>query len=335
MNIEEVEILIVGAGMAGLMAAESLSASRHQVLVLEQALHVGGRMATSAIGSDLADTGAQFFTARSAAFQACVRAWLAQGLVFQWGQGWATEGTADPVEDGYPRYAVHGGMRALPEQLARGLNVRAGVTLASVTAVAGGWQAVDTDSRAYFARALVLTPPVPQSLALLAAGKISLAAADQAALARITYAPCLTGLFLINGEAHLPRPGALLKQDAPIFWIGDNRRKGLSSQTLITAHAGPAFSERYWNAPQGEVLEAMLSHIRPFLAAGAGVGEARLLRWPYTLPLTLHPRRCLLAAGLPPLAFAGDAFAGPRVEGSALSGLAAAAAVSAALAKRK
>jgi predicted NAD/FAD-dependent oxidoreductase len=37
-----------------------------------------------------------------------------------------------------------------------------------------------------------------------------------------------------------------------------------------------------------------------------------------------YPERCLVAAKEPPLVFAGDGFGSPKVEGAALSGLAAA-----------
>ena len=55
----------------------------------------------------------------------------------------------------------------------------------------------------------------------------------------------------------------------------------------------------------------------------ADIGEAQLKRWPYCLPMEFYPRRTLIAEGVPPLAFAGDAFGEPRVEGASMSGLAA------------
>ena len=52
---------------------------------------------------------------------------------------------------------------------------------------------------------------------------------------------------------------------------------------------------------------------------------AQLKRWRFATPQAIWPEPCWAAADGPgPLVLAGDAFAGPRVEGAALSGLAAA-----------
>jgi renalase len=164
---------------------------------------------------------------------------------------------------------------------------------------------------------------VPQSLALLAAGSVALTAPDRAALERIVYAPCLCGLFWLEGKITLPAPGALQRPGADLAWVADNQQKGLSADaTLITVHAGPAYSALHEDTPADELLATFQASLQPFMQGKVLLREAQLKRWRYALPTVTHPARYLQAQGLPPLYFGGDAFGGPRVEGAALSGLA-------------
>jgi predicted NAD/FAD-dependent oxidoreductase len=328
------DVLVVGAGMAGLMAAQQLQALGKTVTVVDREERVGGRIVTEHIGAGWADTGAQFFTAREPAFQVFVEKWLAEGIIFEWSTGWSDGSLSGSLGDGFARYAAYGGMTAVPRRLAQDLTIHKAVTIERVQVVEDSWTAVTQAGHTYHSRALILTPPVPQSLALLATGNVTLAQADQEALERIVYAPAIAAAIRVTGEVNLPEPGALQRPDERVSWIADNRRKGISPQvTLLTLHVNPTYSRMWWLAPAAELKgalrrEAVNKMLRPFLAPNVTIHQVHLHRWPYALPITLHPERTLLVANLPPLAFAGDAFNGPRVEGAALSGLAAAEAVS-------
>ena len=100
---------------------------------------------------------------------------------------------------------------------------------------------------------------------------------------------------------------------------------------IVTVHAAPQYSRELWGVPENVALETLEAGLHPFLASGASIIEAQLKRWRYALPTVLHPERFLIATGLAPLAFAGDAFGEARVEGATLSGLAAGAALAARL----
>jgi renalase len=319
------DVLIVGAGLAGLMAANRLHAAGRDVLLLDKGRGVGGRLATRCIGPGRADHGAQFFTVREPEFAAFVTEWKAQELVYVWSEGWS-DGLAAAADDGHARYAVRGGMAALAKQLARPLAVRMGVKVVRITAVSSGWQVRDETGQTYRSQALILTPPAPQSLALLAAGGVELETADRTALEAITYAPCLCGLFWVEGTVNVPHPGAVQGDETTtLSWLADNQRKGISPEAqLLTLHAGIDFSQRHYDDLVEVVLSLLQQELTPYLAANATIREAQLKRWRYARPLTLYTERYLRAAVLPPLLFAGDAFNGPRVEGAALSGLAAA-----------
>jgi len=316
------DVLVVGAGLTGLMAAHVLQERGLGVTLVDKGRSVGGRLATRRIGPGKADHGAQFFTVRSPEFESWVDGWIADGLVYRWSTGWSDGSLVPATADGHPRYAVQGGMNALAKHLARGLDTRVGVRLASVNPDGGGWRSEDEGGRIYVSQALLLTAPVPQSLALLDAGNVQLEPEDRRLLEPIDYAPCLAGLFQVDGSVHLPEPGALQQPGAAISWISDNQRKGISPDAaIITVHAGPDFSRRLFDRSDAEALAELEAGLRPFLDQQTVIVEAQLKRWSYALPTVLHSDRCLVATGLPTLVFAGDAFGGPRIEGAALSGL--------------
>jgi renalase len=327
------DVLIVGAGLSGLMAARVLQEKGRRVTIVDKGRGVGGRLATRRIGPGRADHGAQFFTVRSPKFRTWTDKWLAEEIVFRWSTGWS-DGSLGTVAspDGYPRYAVRGGMNNLAKHLAKDLDTRVNVRIQEARPIENGWQVRSEDGRLFTSQALLLTPPVPQSLALLDTRGNCLSSADRRALERIEYAPCMAGLFWVDGSVQLPEPGAVQRPEAAISWIANNRQKGISPDAeIVTVHAGPAHSRLLWNETEASALSSLQSALQPFLDPTARIIAAQLKRWRYALPTTIHPDPCLLASRLAPLVFAGDAFGSPRVEGAALSGLAASSAIESSL----
>lgn len=317
------EVLIVGAGLAGLMAAQTLAEQGIETIILERGGVVGGRMETCSIAAGQADSGAQFFTIRDEVFKSYVDKWIADRLVFEWARGW-NDASLVALRDGNSRYAVRGGFVALAQYLARGRDVRLNTELKSLSKHGDRWQATDSGGKLYTAPAVILTPPIPQTLAILQAGNVTLDDKDREALKSVEYMPSLVGIFSISGDRGLPAPGAVQRPEANIRWIADNRRKGISKSIVLTAQAGPTYSRQLWNATDEEVLSALRVDLLPFIADDARILESKLRRWRYAQPLKAYSERYFIPKGLDGLVLAGDAYGDPRIEGAALSGIAAA-----------
>jgi predicted NAD/FAD-dependent oxidoreductase len=145
------------------------------------------------------------------------------------------------------------------------------------------------------------------------------------ALWRTDYDRTLCLLAVCAGPTAVPEPGGVQGADGFTF-IADNRRKGISDIDAITLHADPAWSSEHWDTPVDEVHRALLDQARPWLG-DTEVVESQVKRWRFATPRSIWPEATWSPDDVGSLALAGDAFAGPRVEGAAVSGLAAAAAL--------
>ncbi len=320
------DVIVIGAGVSGLIAACILKASGVNALVLDKGRGLGGRLATRRTPLGVFDHGAQFFTARDPLFRVWVEAWLKAGIVRPWATGFALADGAFK-RDGETRYCGVSGMTAIAKHLAQGLDVRVNAKVTHVQAGDDGWGVTTEAGERFSGRALLLTPPVPQSLQLIAAGNAPLPERIRNDLKQIDFAPCLAVLAQLAGASLIPEPGGLWFAGEPVSWMADNQRKGVSSGSgaAITIHAGPQFSQAHWATPEAEVTSALLAVAAPWL--GSAPVQCQLHRWRYSLPLCVHPERCVVLREPAPLVFAGDAFGGGRVEGAVLSGLAAGAAL--------
>ena len=305
-------IVVVGAGLSGIVAARSLRAAGRSVVLLDKGRVPGGRLATRRVAGGTLDHGAQFFTVRSDAFRTMVDDLLAAGVVREWCRGFAEI-------DGYPRYAAVGGMNALARSLAADLDVRCGVTARAVGRHGYGWR-IDAGDLVVDAPAAVVTPPLPQALALLDAGGTSY----DPALAAVPFHKVLALLVTLDGDPAVGEPGARQLTEGLFSFVADNARKGVSAAPALTLHVAHGPSADRWDDPDDEVAADLLAAAAPWIG-DARVVASELKRWRYAGPVTpLAAHAATVADGL---VLAGDAFAGAKVEGAVLSGLAAAAAL--------
>ena len=357
------DVLVIGAGIAGLACARQLNGHGHVVTVVDKGRGVGGRLATRRLGESAYDTGAQFISARDAEFAAELHAAGAR----VWSHGFPRLG-GEVAADGHPRYVMPGGMNRLAkwmaqgmakgmakgmaqgmeqgmaQGMAQGLTLRDQLTVTGLAVVDGRLQVTCTPgdlapagavprgpAQVLSADAVVLTAPAPQAAQLLSGQGFTVPPEVLA----VRYDPCLCLLldYPQVGAALMPLPGGVqVADDAAIGWIASQRAKGFErvGDGLIV-HATGAWSAAHYGLADAaivELLRPLAEAVLRRLGITAKAGDCQLKKWKYSLPTVTVDAPYVRVAAAAPVLLAGDAFGGrPRVEGAWLSGRAAAAAL--------
>ena len=315
MKISGKTVLVVGAGISGLLTATILKRAGVQVKVLEKGRGFGGRMATRRMDGGRLDHGAQFFTVRTSDFGRWVEEWQEKGVIREWFR----KAPWDRSPEGHPRYCGISGMTDVPQPLGEDLDVERSVRIESTKHSASGWTLQSDKGAAFEADILILTAPVPQSIALLSDAGVRLPEEEWQSMKKVDYEPCLTGLLVLDGPSGLAEPGGVKTKGGVIEWLGDNTRKGISPEvSTVTVHSTPEFAREHWDSPDEVRLPLLQDAASEYLKAKIVNGSVH--RWGFNVPING------LTKGFSwydefGLGFAGDGFGGPRVEGAALSGI--------------
>jgi len=333
------DVIIVGAGIAGLAAAQQLTASGLKVCVLEKSRGVGGRLATRRIttlhGEVLVDHGAQYFTCRSLAFQEVLAPLLAQGTVTTWLDAIPTltlQGiTPASAEHTYPRYCCPQGMTTLAKVLAANLTIQrqSKVDKLSLTADAE-WQ-VSTEAGEFFtAKALILTPPPHQSFTLL--GSLREQFAQLVAAWDVQLDPCLAVIAGYGSSTSLNgMPRGLRWQDDPVIsWSAvDSSKRAQPPAPVLVFHTTPQFARDHEADHPQSLAALVLEHAAQKLYSQVSLDLrspewSQAHYWRYAQPVNPLSDKCLGSALPAPLILGGCWCSQGRVEGAFLSGQAAA-----------
>jgi renalase len=254
------DVLVVGAGLAGLAAARDLTNAGYRVLMLEKSRGVGGRAATKRLelsridagrthleGIVRADHGAQFFTARSERFQQMITQMSALGIVREWTRGFPRlKATGLEQRTGLnPRFVCPPGMSALGKTIRDGtghekpLEIEFGAWVSAVWQSSHGWTTVLENGELRHGGALVVNAPAPQALNLL---HQNLNQDRIAALSAVQFDPCWA---VVVGLETRPDPGWMgVEIEHPMLaWASlDHTKREADAPPVLVLHATPTWS---------------------------------------------------------------------------------------------
>lgn len=311
-------VAVVGAGLAGLRAADVLDLAGIDVVVFDKGRVPGGRLTTRRSEGSACDHGAPAIESRHPRFTAWCDSLAEDGLLdrdLRRSRFVRADGTLVDLPSDAVGWRPRGGFGDFAASLASTLDVRCGVVVRTCRRDDHAWSLTfDDASHAGPFDGLLLTAPAPQSAAMLG---------DECPLteplSRNAYVPCVTAMVTTAGG---PDPEAdLLTFESEIL---ERAVRGHTAATWVL-HATPAFSRLHLDDDPDASARLLLDEWALRMGSVPATTWFRAHRWRYArVALPASTERCLILEDTA-VAVAGDAFAGGDAEGAWLSGEAAAA----------
>jgi renalase len=344
-----VDVVVIGAGLAGLVCAQQLQQSGYQVVVVEKSRGVGGRLATRRLLGTCADHGVRYLDSQGPLTDCLIQTLHQQNLLHFWTNTLhtlhASELEADKLQatDVKPYYTASAGLTSAAKFLANKLDIRHGQRAQALIPGEDRWQIVmeatgTAPASPLMARSVVIAIPAPQALALV---QPLLEYGTPTELVEpikaVEFDPCYSVIAAYPPQgpeiAQLPWQALSFEgstHSSDLAWLSvESKKRPDAKQPVLVAQSTAAFAQSHLEAedlqPIGQHLLRQAATLAPWLAAPT---ELQVHRWRYAFvrqPL----QQLYLTTNLPlPLVCSGDWCGGRQIENALESGLAAACQIS-------
>ncbi len=304
---EKFDCIVLGAGIAGIAAANKLRLSGLSVCVLEKSRGIGGRLSTRRITGQSFDHGAQFFTAREDGFIAEVEKWVVKGIARPW------FGAPDRT-----RFCGSGGMNPMVKALAEGLDVKREQKVEWIGFDNGTWS-VRTNLETFEGSLLLLTNPAPQAVDLLEVSDLTVSAGFFDTLKTIEYEKCISLMLLLESELGLSETGIIQNEPGePIATLTETSVKGITDRPGIVIQSSPEFAEEKFGSSSDSIVK-QLTDALPY-SGPLKVEGMSLQKWRFAKRKDHDLKVTFLQDESKRLWHAGDGYIAPKIEGAFLSG---------------
>ena len=265
------KIGIVGAGISGLVAAKTLSALGHDVVIFEKSRSLSGRCSTRLWQHHIVDHGAQYFTVTTDTFRDELVILPADQLKSIGAQVFNDAGEIVPASGG-ARYYFQPGNNRMGKVLSAGLDIRSEQTIREVKSVDQRWEIA---SEAF--DAVLITAPWPQAASILGISTSG-----------VCYVPCLTAFFEFEAEwvGNATKCYALSLRDPaePLAWSAcENHKEGRvnGDKTVFVVQASEAFSTEWLEASPEAYLPHLLNRLKKHWEITQAPSATFSHRWRY------------------------------------------------------
>ncbi len=343
------DVVVIGAGISGLVCAQQLTQAGYSVLVVEKSRGLGGRVATrrlhSLLHSTVADHGTCYLRPKGKLMRHFVELLCRNNTLQVWTETLHELKPENPLpviqsSTPAPRYSSPTGMSTIAKFLTSGLEILLNHRVVSIVHSAAQtaektWHLIaetsDGKQEEITAKALVIAIPAPQALALVEPlGETLLSIDFLDKLRSVEFYPCLSVMagYSPTIEVRTQWKAVTFKNDEVLGWVGlDSSKRTNPQQPVFVLQSSADFAEHHLDTQDlqpiaQEMLErASKSLVLPWLEAP---GWMQVHRWRYAIPRTPLEQTSLPANTNLPLVCCGDWCGGGVVEDALVSGMAAA-----------
>ncbi len=323
-------IAIIGAGVAGLCAARRLNQAGMSVSLFDKSRGVGGRLSTRYAGDFEFDHGAQYFTVKDPEFEALVQDAFLDKSVERWsGRALYLKKGLLTTDTGAPRWVGAPRMNSFAKFLAKEADVNLGHAVTGLKRETDNRWTLSFDEsaspehliqdRTGFDAVICTAPPV-QAQAILPSNF-----SESKSLKHARLDACFALMIGLHDPINVGWD-SLRVSDLPVAWLAVNSSKPGRRSDLgaLMVHAAPEWSNENKETDRDEIQNTLLTIASSLTRLDlTNPAYLTLHRWLYASVAQSPERPCLYDKEQNLIA-AGDWCLGGRVEGAALSGLAAA-----------